>query len=95
MSAKIRVNQKQTDQELIYQFEVEVEENTDKSTHLVTMSSEFYQNLNTQQSPAEVIKESFKFLLEREPKESILSEFDVKIISNYFPEYQAKLKEKL
>jgi hypothetical protein len=30
----------------------------------------------------------FQFLLEREPKESILRRFDVTVISRYFPEFE-------
>jgi len=33
------------------------------------------------------VRESFRFLLEREPKESILREFDLSVIKRYFPDY--------
>ena len=36
-----------------------------------------------------------RFLLEREPKESILSRFDLPIISRYFPEYEEEIGERL
>lgn len=93
MPAAIKVTQ--TSQEPVYQFNVTINENGSQSNHTVTMSHEFYQGLTTQQSPADVIEKSFKFLLEREPKESILSRFDATVISNYFPEYQAELRKKL
>ena len=32
-----------------------------------------------------------RFLLDREPKESILSRFDVTVISRYFPEFEREL----
>ena len=44
-------------------------------------------------SPEKLVKNSFKFLLEREPKESILSEFDLKQIGDYFPEYEDEIKK--
>jgi hypothetical protein len=42
-------------------------------------------------SPEDLVKKSFEFLLEREPKESILRSFNLKIISNYFPEYEKEI----
>ena len=33
----------------------------------------------------------FKFLLDREPNTSILSQFDIIVISQYFPEYESEL----
>jgi len=33
------------------------------------------------------LEAAFRFLLDREPKESILGQFDVKVISSYFPEF--------
>jgi hypothetical protein len=36
---------------------------------------------------AELVEESVRFLLEREPKESILRSFDLRDIARYFPEY--------
>ncbi len=40
-----------------------------------------------------LIEKSFEFLLEREPKESILNEFDIIVIVKYFPEYPDKIKK--
>jgi hypothetical protein len=34
---------------------------------------------------------SFRFLLDREPRQSILGRFDLAVISRYFPEYEATL----
>jgi hypothetical protein len=34
---------------------------------------------------------AFRFLLDREPKESILGRFDVTAISRYFPEFEREL----
>jgi hypothetical protein len=46
-------------------------------------------------SPEECIRTSFEFLLEREAKESILTEFDLPIIGSYFPEYERELARRL
>jgi hypothetical protein len=34
-------------------------------------------------------------LLEREPKESILTRFDLSVIGRYFPEYEREIKRRL
>ena len=39
----------------------------------------------------ELLDFSFKFLLEREPNTSILSKFEITVISQYFPEYETEL----
>jgi hypothetical protein len=45
--------------------------------------------------PEECIRAAFRFLLAREPRESILARFDVSIISSYFPEFETRLPEYL
>lgn len=42
-----------------------------------------------------LVRESFAFLLEREPASSILREFDLDVISRYFPEYRAEIRSRL
>jgi hypothetical protein len=41
--------------------------------------------------PEELVLASFRFLLERERKESILREFDLDVIGRYFPEYRREI----
>ena len=41
--------------------------------------------------PEHCVKAAFRFLLDREPKEAILSRFDVSVISRYFPDFETKL----
>jgi hypothetical protein len=38
--------------------------------------------------PVDLVRRSFAFLLEREPKESILRSFDLPVIGRYFPDYE-------
>jgi len=76
-------------------FLVEVIEDS-KTEHKVTLNDEYYKELtNGKISKEELIRKSFEFLLERETKESILSSFDLSIISKYFPEYEIELKRNL
>lgn len=75
-----------------YTFDVTVVEKDSSSNHKVTMKEDFYNSLETDTSPEDVVKKSFEFLLERESKESILGSFDVEVIKNYFPDYSEKVK---
>ena len=72
-------------------FEVELIEGVSRTVHSVTLSDEFYQELTKGKcTPKQCVKSSFQFLLDREDKDSILSEFDLPVIGNYFPEFQKK-----
>lgn len=42
-----------------------------------------------------LVRESFVFLLEREPPTSILKKFDLSVISRYFPEYAEEMRRRL
>jgi hypothetical protein len=42
-------------------------------------------------TPEQCLEAAFRFLLDREPKESILADFDVTVISRYFPEFEREL----
>ncbi len=44
-------------------------------------------------APDDLVRRSFEFLLEREPKESILSRFDVSDIRSYFPEFDRWVRD--
>ena len=41
---------------------------------------------------AQLLEFSFKFLLEREPNTSILSSFDINVISKYFSNYKDEVR---
>jgi hypothetical protein len=41
--------------------------------------------------PEDLVVRSFRFLLAREPKESILARFDLPLIGRYFPEYEREI----
>ncbi len=74
-------------------FEVNVS-NGNSTTHSVNLTREYYEHLSLKDTnPSDLVEGSFKFLLEREPKEMILRTFDLKIISHYFPEYERSISE--
>ena len=75
-----------------YGFEVRVATRGTETRHRVTMTGATYQKLAGEKaSPERVIEAAFEFLLDREPKESILGSFDVKVISSYFPNFESEI----
>ena len=78
---------------VLREFCVRVIEDRSESTHRVTVTADEYRRLSEGKIEAdELIRRSFEFLLAREPKESILPEFDLPLIGRYFPEYERELK---
>ena len=64
------------------------------TSHNVTLTDDIHQNLtNGKENKKALIEFSFKFLLEREPNTSILSSFELSVISTYFPEYRKTVKK--
>ena len=60
----------------------------------VGLDDEYWQDLTGGKiAKEELIKKSFEFLLEREPKESILSRFNLRIINQYFPEFKEEIRK--
>ena len=74
-------------------FEITV--NADQITkHVVSVTDQMLLNLTKNIiSKEELLNFSFNFLLEREPNTSILSKFDIIVISKYFPEYTNKVRD--
>ena len=73
-------------------FEVVVREGEGETRHNVTMSREMCERLTAgKHAPERCLEATFRFLLDREPKESILRRFDVTVISRYFPEFEREL----
>jgi hypothetical protein len=70
-------------------YQVTVEKGGSRSQHTVTLQEVYYRKLTGGRvTPEELIRRSFEFLLQREPKESILSRFDLPVIQRYFPDYE-------
>ncbi len=70
----------------------------DTSQHEVTVSTADADDLAAAQDQVGVerlVEESFDFLLERESPGSILSSFDIRDISRYFPEYEHEIRSRL
>ena len=74
-------------------FDVRVSEGGTESRHEVTLSEEDYRRLGEGYgSPDKFVRACFEFLLQRESKESILSTFDISLISRYFPEFEETIR---
>jgi len=75
-------------------FGVVISESDSQTRHQVTMSKADYGRLTNGACPPEqLVDAAFRFLLDREPKEAILSRFDISAISQYFPDFETKLPQ--
>jgi hypothetical protein len=78
------------------EYHVRIVEAGAETSHEVTLSQDDYNRLaEGKVTPEELVRRSFEFLLEREPKESILSQFDLPVIGRYFPEFEREIKRRL
>lgn len=90
--ARIDVRQTQSNDDR-FEFAVTVEEAGDTSRHQVTLATSDYQRWGvSSDSPEGFVARCFEFLLEREPKDSILSRFDVSQILSYFPDFDEQMR---
>lgn len=73
-------------------FAVAVRDGSGETRHHVTIARETCERLSVgEHAPERCIEAAFRFLLDREPKESILRRFDVSVISRYFPDFGREL----
>ena len=73
------------------EYTVAVTDDRSTSVHRVTADAAEVRRLAPGIAATDVITASFRFLLDREPKESILRTFALTDISRYFPDFEAKL----
>ena len=75
------------------EYEVTVKSKT-VTTHIVTLSDEVHKKLTKEKvTKEELLDFSFKFLLDREPNTSIMSSFELTVISRYFSDYEKSVKK--
>jgi hypothetical protein len=90
MAAEIKVEKESE------RFRITITDDASRSTHFVGVTRQYHEKLTGGKvSPEELVRCSFEFLLEREPKESILPRFDLSAIARYFPEYEREIKARL
>lgn len=70
-----------------YDCAVTIAEGSSSTQHRVRLTSADLNRWGRGRSADDLVRDSFAFLLQREPKESILREFDLSVIKRYFPEF--------
>jgi hypothetical protein len=72
---------------------VRVVEGGSRTEHLVTVTRSDLDRLADPNEGAEdFVRRCFQFLLEREPKQSILPRFDLSVIGSYFPDFEEVIR---
>ena len=73
-------------------FEVTVTDSV-TTTHTVTVTDKSLADLTDNNvTKTQLLDFSFNFLLDREPNTSILSSFDINVISKYFSDYREEVR---
>ena len=63
------------------------------TTHTVTVTDQSLTDLTDDNATkTQLLELSFNFLLDREPNTSILSSFDINVISKYFSDYRDEVR---
>ncbi len=79
-----------------HEFEVRVSEGDAETSHRVHVPDGFLDQFDREDLDEEtVVEESFAFLLDHEPASSIMEEFSLTVISDYFPDYPDDLRRRL
>ena len=76
-------------------YSVTVDEGGSTTKHEVVATEEQVSEWGDGASGEDLVEASFWFLLDREPKESIMRSFDLAVILRYFPEYPERIAEYL
>ena len=72
-------------------YDVTVDEDGSATHHEVTVWPSDVERYAPGATPETLLEASFRFLLEREPKEAILRRFELPVIERYFREYPAQI----
>ena len=65
------------------------------TTHEVTVDRDVLADLAPEATPEELVRVSFEFLLEREPREAIMRSFELPIIGRFFADYRDETLRRL
>ena len=73
-------------------FDVIVRDPRGESRHWVTIQADEARRwAKFGAEPSDCVEAAMRFLIDREPKESILSAFDMRVVRRYFPEFDDAL----
>jgi hypothetical protein len=81
-----------------WRCDVAVDDGRTAGRHTVTVATDDADRLAAAHDAAAVerlVHETFAFLLEREPRASILATFDLTVVGRYFPAYEAEIARRL
>jgi hypothetical protein len=77
-------------------FLVEIGGVATPTSHRVTVAPGLVQQVTgSGASDSALVEASFRFLLQREPNTSILRNFSIDVIGEYFPEWRSEMKKEL
>jgi hypothetical protein len=77
----------------VAKYRVTVVDDGGRTQHIVSVAASYRDCLVGEKIAVEqFVAKSFEFLLKREPKESILRQFDLRAISRYSPEYEKEMR---
>ncbi|MGH8986715.1 MAG: hypothetical protein ACRDY6_23025 [Acidimicrobiia bacterium] len=77
-------------------FDVQVEEGHETTSHRVRLEADFLDEAGLDAVEREVVvRETFEFLLEREPASAIMSEFGLDDVQRFFPDYVEELTRRV
>jgi hypothetical protein len=88
--AEIRVTHVGADE-----YSIEVQDRGGSTRHVVEVTLAALDRFAGGTRAERLLEESFRFLLEREPKEAILRRFEISEIARYFPDYPAEIRRRL
>lgn len=96
MKSMVDISVEKISENQLMKFRVVVSEKNSQTEHLVTLNRADHQRLTDGKiKPEALIKKSFEFLLEQEPKESILREFDFTLINRYFSQFKSEIQKRI
>lgn len=73
-------------------FSVTIREGKGETRHHVTLPDATLARLaDGRHTPEQYVDAAFRFLLDREAKESILGRFDLGVVARYFPDFEREL----
>ena len=79
-------------EQFMSRFTVTLRDAAGSSEHVVTLSGADWERLGRgYRSPEDLVRASFGFLLQREPRDAILGSFDVSQIPTFFPEFEREI----
>jgi hypothetical protein len=77
-------------------YDVIIRDARGESRHQVTMQAdELARWTRLASEPSRCVEAVMRFLLDREPKESIMNAFDMRVVRRYFPEFDDALPDYL